>query len=108
MCVLSVLDSAYNSGAQQRVIRLQEKPVDPFQPSKFKHTKLPPPPPDAPVPVMHSPPRKITAEDQAAWKIPPVIRFVHYHHILTYSLILYTVSFSLLLFLLCVARRFCH
>lgn len=47
--------------------------MDPMQPPKFKHAKLPPGPPDAPVPVMHSPPRKITAEDQAAWKIPPCI-----------------------------------
>ena len=28
---------------------------------------------DAPVPVMHSPPRHVTAEDQLAWKIPPCI-----------------------------------
>ena len=48
-------------------------PVDPMQPPKFKHSKLPPGPPDAPVPVMHSPPRKITVEDQKAWAIPPCI-----------------------------------
>jgi len=66
-------NAAFNSGAQQRVIRLQEMPVDPLQPPKHKHTKLPPGPPDAPVPVMHSPPRKITKEDQEAWRIPPCI-----------------------------------
>merc|ERR1711939_51603 len=30
-------------------------------------------PPSPPPPVMHSPPRKLTAEDQEAWKIPPPI-----------------------------------
>jgi SNW domain-containing protein 1 len=64
-------NSAFNSGAQQRIIRLQEMPIDPLQPPKHKVGKLPPPPPDAPVPVMHSPPRKITKEDQEAWRIPP-------------------------------------
>lgn len=48
-------------------------PIDPLQPPKFKVSKLPPGAPDAPVPVMHSPPRKITVEDQAAWQIPPCV-----------------------------------
>jgi len=66
-------NAAFNSGAQQRIIRLQQMPVDPLQPPKYKHQKLPPPPPPAPVPVLHSPPRKVTAEDQATWKIPPCV-----------------------------------
>jgi hypothetical protein len=69
-------NAAFNSGASQRIIRLQEMPVDPLQPPKFKVSKLPPAAPDAPVPVMHSPQRKITVEDQAAWQIPPCIRSV--------------------------------
>ena len=67
-------DSAgYNPATKQRVIQLVEAPVDPLEPPKFKHKKLPGGPPDAPVPVMHSPPRKVTVADQAAWKIPSAI-----------------------------------
>ena len=63
----------HNSGAFSRLIRLTEAPVDPLQPMLLKHQKLPASVPDAPVPLMHSPPRKLTAEDVAAWKIPPCI-----------------------------------
>jgi len=66
-------NDAHNSGARQRIIKLQEIPKDPLEPPKFRVKKLPPRPPSPPVPVMHSPPRKITAEDQANWKIPPCI-----------------------------------
>lgn len=38
-----------------------------------RHKKLPQGPPSPPVPIMHSPPRKITVEDQQNWKIPPCI-----------------------------------
>ena len=34
---------------------------------------MPGAPPSPPVPVMHSPPRKVSAADQAAWKIPPCV-----------------------------------
>ena len=63
----------HNSGASSRLIRLTEAPVDPLQPMLLKHQKLPAALPDAPVPLMHSPPRKLNAEDVAAWKIPPCI-----------------------------------
>ena len=63
----------HNSGASSRLIRLTEAPVDPLQPMMLKHQKLPASVPDGPVPLMHSPPRKLTTEDVAAWKIPPCI-----------------------------------
>lgn len=44
-----------------------------MEPPKFKHTKAPKAPGSPPVPVMHSPPRKLTAEERDAWKIPPSI-----------------------------------
>jgi len=47
--------------------------VDPLEPPQFKHKKLPQGPPSPPVPVMHSPPRKITVQDQQNWKIPPCV-----------------------------------
>ncbi|KXX73445.1 Pre-mRNA-processing protein 45 [Madurella mycetomatis] len=44
-----------------------------MEPPKFKHKKIPRGPPTPPPPVMHSPPRKLTAEDQEAWRIPPAV-----------------------------------
>ena len=61
------------SGATNRVIRMVEAPVDPMEPPKFKHKRVPRGPPSPPAPVMHSPPRKLTAKDQQDWKIPPCI-----------------------------------
>ncbi|WIA09040.1 hypothetical protein OEZ85_008454 [Tetradesmus obliquus] len=65
--------AAYASGAKQRIIKLQDMPVDPLEPPKFRHTKVPRGTGSPPVPVMHSPPRPVTAEDHANWKIPPCI-----------------------------------
>jgi len=56
-----------------RVIRMVEAPVDPLEPPKFKHKRVPRGPPSPPAPVNHSPPRKLTPGDMAAWKIPPCI-----------------------------------
>ena len=50
----------FNSGAQQRIIRMVEAQKDPMEPPKFKiNQKLPKPPPSPPAPVMHSPTRKV-------------------------------------------------
>merc|ERR1712137_909074 len=59
--------------SQQRVIKLVEKPVDPFEPPKFKHKKVVRGPGSPPVPIVHSPPRKLTQKDFEEWKIPPCI-----------------------------------
>lgn len=59
--------------AEQRVIRMHEMPVDPMEPPKFKHKKAPIGPGSPPVPIMHSPPRKVTVAEQQNWKIPPCI-----------------------------------
>ncbi len=50
-----------------------EAQVDPLEPPKHKHMKVPFRPPSPPVPVLHSPPRKLTVADQQAWKIPPAV-----------------------------------
>ena len=44
-----------------------------MEPPKFRHKKVPRGAGSPPVPVMHSPPRAITAQEQADWKIPPCI-----------------------------------
>ena len=65
--------SAFNSGAKERIIRMVEMPVDPLDPPKFKHKRVPKASGSPPVPVMHSPPRPVTVKDQQDWKIPPCI-----------------------------------
>lgn len=57
----------------QRLIKMVEKETDPLEPSKFRNKKLPAAAPSPPPPLQHSPPRKLTKEDQLAWKIPPCI-----------------------------------
>ncbi|KAL4777978.1 SKIP/SNW domain-containing protein [Aspergillus varians] len=56
-----------------RIMKIVERQQDPMEPPKFKHKKIPRGPPSPPPPIMHSPPRKLTAEDQEAWKIPPPV-----------------------------------
>src|SRR5579859_981326 len=57
----------------QRIIKMVERQEDPMEPAKFKHRKLPRGPGSPPPPIMHSPPRKVTAKEQAEWVIPPSI-----------------------------------
>jgi SNW domain-containing protein 1 len=63
----------HNSEASQRIIKMHEVQVDPLEPPKFKHKRLPRGPGSPPKTIMHSPPRKLTVKDQQDWKIPPCI-----------------------------------
>ncbi|XP_050219923.1 SNW/SKI-interacting protein-like [Mercurialis annua] len=65
--------AAFNSGAEERIIRMVEMPVDPLDPPKFKHKRVPKASGSPPVPLMHSPARPVTVKDQQDWKIPPCI-----------------------------------
>ena len=56
-----------------RIVKMVERQEDPLEPAKHKHKRVPRGPGDPPPTVMHSPPRKVTKEDQEAWKIPPAI-----------------------------------
>lgn len=67
----------YNPAIPERMIKMVDASVDPMAPSKFKHKKEVRGPAEAPVPVMHSPPRKLTAEDQLAWSIPTAVSSWH-------------------------------
>ncbi|KAA1107600.1 mRNA splicing protein [Puccinia graminis f. sp. tritici] len=58
---------------KQRIIKMVETVEDPLEPPRFKHKKIPRGPPSPPAPILRSPPRKITSEDQKAWMIPPCI-----------------------------------
>ena len=62
-----------SSGSGTRIIKLSEAPVDPFEPPKYKIKKVPRGPPSPPPPVMHSPPRKVSAEEQKNWVIPACV-----------------------------------
>jgi SNW domain-containing protein 1 len=58
---------------KDRIFKIVARQEDPMAPPKFKHKKIPGRAPSPPPPVMHSPPRKLTAEDQEMWKIPPPV-----------------------------------
>ncbi|PVF99110.1 putative puff-specific nuclear protein Bx42 [Serendipita vermifera] len=63
-----------NGGAlNQRIIKITEVAEDPLEPPRFKHKKIPRGPPSPPAPVLRSPPRKATAQEQKEWMIPPCI-----------------------------------
>ena len=68
-----ILYYRYTDGAKQRVIRMVEAQVDPMEPPKHLIKKVPRGPGSPPVPILHSPPRKLTVEDKQAWKVPPCI-----------------------------------
>lgn len=46
---------------------------DPLEPPRFKGKKVPRGPPSPPPPVLRSPPRKVTAQEQKEWMIPPCV-----------------------------------
>lgn len=61
------------SKKSDRIIKIIERQQDPMEPPRFRHRKIPRGPGSPPPPVMHSPPRKLTAADQEAWTIPPPV-----------------------------------
>ncbi|TKA69688.1 Pre-mRNA-processing protein 45 [Friedmanniomyces simplex] len=62
-----------SSKKQDRIMKIVQRQQDPMEPPKHKVKKIPRGPPSPPPPIMHSPPRKLTAEDQEAWRIPPPV-----------------------------------
>eukprot|EP00919_Chromeraceae_sp_WS-2016_P022055 GHVR01052405.1.p1 GENE.GHVR01052405.1~~GHVR01052405.1.p1 ORF type:complete len:497 (+),score=150.85 GHVR01052405.1:49-1539(+) len=62
-----------NTNINERVVRMVEKQVDILEPPKFKHKKMPRGGGSPPPTIQHSPPRKLTAQDQKDWKIPPCV-----------------------------------
>lgn len=69
----SLQGTTLNETQNQRIIRLTELPRDPFEMVKFKHKRIPRDGGADMVPIMHSPPRKLTLKDQQDFKIPPCI-----------------------------------
>lgn len=62
-----------NDGSKQRIIKMTEQAEDPLAPPRWKMKKVPAGPPSPPAPVLRSPPRKVTAQEQKDWMIPPCI-----------------------------------
>lgn len=62
-----------NDDSKQRLIKMVDVVEDPLEPPRFKAKKIPKGPPSPPAPIMRSPPRKITAQDQKDWMIPPCV-----------------------------------
>lgn len=60
-------------GSNQRIIKMTEQTEDPLAPPRWKFKKIPQGPPSPPAPVLRSPPRKATAQEQKDWMIPPCI-----------------------------------
>lgn len=63
----------FYSGAKRRILRVVAMPLDPLEPPKLKHKRVPKASGSLPVPVMHSPPRPVTMKDQLDLRIPPCI-----------------------------------
>lgn len=58
---------------KQRIIKMTEVAEDPLEPPRHRFRKIPGGPPSPPAPVLRSPPRKVTAQEQREWMIPPCI-----------------------------------
>jgi len=52
---------------KQRIIKMVDVVQDPLEPPKFKAKKVPRGPPSPPAPILRSPPRKVTAQEQRDW-----------------------------------------
>ena len=57
----------------QRIIKMTEAVRDPLEPPRHRIRKAAQGPPSPPPPVLRSPPRKVTAQEQKDWMIPPAI-----------------------------------
>lgn len=60
-------------GQKQRIIKMIDVVEDPLEPPKHKGKKIPRGPPSPPPPILRSPPRKITQQEQKDWQIPPCV-----------------------------------
>ncbi|KAG0513464.1 hypothetical protein BDA96_10G104600 [Sorghum bicolor] len=63
--------AAFNSGAEERIVRVEHAQEDPVLPPKHRRRRVPRPAGSPPVTVMHSPPRPVSRQDMSDWKIPP-------------------------------------
>ena len=60
-------------GTKQRIIKMTDVVEDPLEPPRHRFKKVPAGPPSPPPPVLRSAPRKVTAQEQKEWMVPPCI-----------------------------------
>lgn len=65
--------TAGRPGGMERIIQISTQQVDPLEPPKHKHKKVPGGSTDPPPVILRSPPRLLTAQDQKDWKVPACI-----------------------------------
>ena len=64
-----------SNSSKSKIIQITNRPIDPLSTNHYTFQKVPHSNTDPSifVPVMHSPQRKLTYEDQRDWKIPPCV-----------------------------------
>ncbi|WVZ81956.1 hypothetical protein U9M48_029279 [Paspalum notatum var. saurae] len=65
--------AAFNSGAEERVVRVEHAQEDPVLPPKHRRRRVPRPAGSPPVTVTHSPSRPVSRKDMEDWRIPPSV-----------------------------------
>lgn len=66
--------SASKGASSALTVAIYERAQDPLEPPRFRGRKVARgPAAEAPAPVLHSPPRRLSAADQRAWAIPPCV-----------------------------------
>eukprot|EP01053_Blabericola_migrator_P001460 Blabericola_migrator_1__1459@NODE_1385_length_4665_cov_90_290126_g927_i0_p2_GENE_NODE_1385_length_4665_cov_90_290126_g927_i0NODE_1385_length_4665_cov_90_290126_g927_i0_p2_ORF_typecomplete_len308_score52_72SKIP_SNW/PF02731_15/1_1e02SKIP_SNW/PF02731_15/7_5e56_NODE_1385_length_4665_cov_90_290126_g927_i022873210 len=63
----------YNPAIKERIIRVVEKQVDPLEPPKFQVRRAPASRNSPPPPIQRHAVKKLSAEEQAAWRLPPCV-----------------------------------
>eukprot|EP01057_Protomagalhaensia_wolfi_P004791 Protomagalhaensia_wolfi_Nauph_80__4790@NODE_499_length_2427_cov_51_217755_g350_i1_p2_GENE_NODE_499_length_2427_cov_51_217755_g350_i1NODE_499_length_2427_cov_51_217755_g350_i1_p2_ORF_typecomplete_len307_score63_42SKIP_SNW/PF02731_15/4_4e03SKIP_SNW/PF02731_15/7e55NAMassociated/PF14303_6/0_008_NODE_499_length_2427_cov_51_217755_g350_i173993 len=63
----------YNPQIRERIIRVVEKQVDPLEPPKFQVRRAPASRDSPPPPIQRAASKKLTAEELAAWRLPPCV-----------------------------------
>lgn len=69
----SMVKFTAQGSTEATIVKIYESQKDPLDPPKFSHKRAPKPPPSPPAPVLHSPPRKVSAQEQKNWTIPPCV-----------------------------------
>ncbi|SCM00857.1 pre-mRNA-processing protein 45, putative [Plasmodium chabaudi adami] len=62
-----------NNNLEERIIKVVEKSTDPLDVSKFKNKKLPNVKNSPDYPILRSPTRKLTQEEEKEWQLPPCV-----------------------------------
>lgn len=57
----------------ERIVQISAAQVDPLEPPKHKHKKVPGGSDEPPPVIMRSPPRQVSAQVQKDWKVPACI-----------------------------------